>query len=117
MKKLVFLLFLFANISFLYSQTVQICGDFKLTGYYNSGEKFESTLTLTKTDNGVVAKGAINAFLKEQSIDRTLNPDIAVKYTAFIKSTGSWVDISFDKKGNLFVSISGVNDISCKRIK
>jgi hypothetical protein len=116
MRKVFIILVLLVNINCLFSQSIQICGDFKLSGYYDSGKKYESTLSLTKTDNGVVAKGAINAFMKEQ-LDIGISPDIAVTYSTFIKSTNSWVSISFYKKGKIIVSISGINDISCIRIK
>ncbi|MEI7502768.1 MAG: hypothetical protein WCJ61_05750 [Paludibacter sp.] len=112
MKKIIIVLLLVLNLSCLFSQSVQICGNFRLIGYSNNGESYDSKLTLTKTDNGIVAKGAINEYLSE--LPSSMNDsDVVVSY---MNNNGVY-RITFYKNGSVVVKVEGLNDLKCLRVK
>jgi hypothetical protein len=124
MKKtgLLFCLILFSTFA-VNAESIMICGKYKLKGYYDDGSKYESTLILKKTDKGVVASGAFDCYLTEESGTWISEPDMVVKYIGFIDSYGKrnipstdFVNISFYKNGSVKVEISGINEIKCTRI-
>jgi hypothetical protein len=65
MKRISILLTLFLICANSYSKEIMICGTYKLTGYFNDGSAYSGTINVTKTDNGIAVKGAINEYLSD----------------------------------------------------
>ena len=108
------------------AQSILICGTFKLWGYYNNGSKYEESLIIKKTYSGVVAQGAINSYLEEDSKSLYNSIDIAIQYGAcyktgtfgpFSRETWHLCTISYYKNGIIKVNISDIKEIKCTRIK
>ena len=49
----------------VFSQSIRICGYYKLTGYFEDGTPYSGTLSVKKTDDGLVMSSPISSYLKE----------------------------------------------------
>jgi len=120
------------------AQSVRICGTYKLAGYYeDDGSVYKDTLIIKKTEEGVVLRGAVNCYLKEDNDLIYREPSLAVRYAGFTemcfhpKIESQYdrlfnrsvnrvetvlVNISFYVNGKVIVNIMGIEELKCTRI-
>ena len=101
MKKLLILLTLALICTSTYSESILICGTFKLTGYYDDGNAYSGIINITKTDNGIIVKGVMNGYLKESN---EYNGCVSYRSSDFSK------EISFCVDGSISISHLEVAD-------
>ncbi len=65
MKKIIFLITLFLICANTYSKEIMICGTYKLSGYFDDGSTYSGSITITKTDKGILVKGDIDGYFSE----------------------------------------------------